>query len=80
MQSTVTRKLFLPVFSDISVVNVVVERSVRHRLDEIDTERIPERSKRIPAFGVATPFFNVTLIEYKNFFEHEFYFDEVFFI
>ena len=58
------------------MVNVVVERAVRHGLNKVDAERVPERTKWISAFSVATPVLNVALIKYcikSRFHELSFY-------
>jgi hypothetical protein len=56
-----TWELFCPLFGDGGVVDVVVQRSVGDRLDEVDTEVIPERPERVPALRVAAPHFGVAL-------------------
>ena len=75
-ECTFTGILYLPFFCDIGVVNVVVERAVRHGLNKVDAERVPERTKWISAFSVATPVLNVALIKYcikSRFHEYSFY-------
>ena len=44
-------------------MNVVVEGPVRHGLDEVDVERVPERAEGIAALCVAPVFFLVSLPE-----------------
>ena len=44
-------------------MNVVVEGPVRHGLDKVDVERVPERAERIAALCIAAVLFLVSLPE-----------------
>ena len=49
-----TWKFLVPILCNVGVMDVIVQRSVRGRADEVDVERVPERPERVPALGIAT--------------------------
>ena len=56
-----TWKLFSPLVGDACVMDVVMEWSVSDGLDEVDAERVPERTERVAALRVAPPILGVAL-------------------